>query len=59
VLTPQASNGYLVNAIVLYGNAPLVSQTTYLVHIAGTRENQGLRTTTMASFDVSFSFTTK
>jgi hypothetical protein len=59
VLTPQASQGYLVNAIVLYGNAPLVSQTTYQVHIAGTRQNQGYSTTTTASFDVSFSFTTQ
>jgi uncharacterized protein YkwD len=59
VLTPQASGGYLVNALVLYGNAPLTSQTTYRVHVAGTRMNQGYRSTTSAQFDVSFAFTTK
>ncbi len=58
VLTPQASGGYLANAIVLYGNAPLTSQTTYRVHIAGTRQRSG-RTATTASFDVSFAFTTR
>jgi hypothetical protein len=51
-------NGYLENALVLYGNAPLASKTTYRVHVAGTRQNKGFQTTTMANFDVSFAFTT-
>jgi len=59
VVTPQSSQGYLSNAVVLYGNVPLTSKTTYRVHIAGTRATQGYTTTTMAQFDVSFSFTTQ
>jgi uncharacterized protein YkwD len=59
VLTPQASQGYLSDAVVLYGNVPLTSNTTYRVHVAGTRQNQTFNGTTSGSFDVSFSFTTQ
>jgi hypothetical protein len=58
VMTPQSAQGYLLNALVLYGNAPLTSQTKYRVHVAGTRQNQGFSGTTSAQFDVSFAFTT-
>jgi hypothetical protein len=51
--------GYLANALVLYGNAPLMSKTKYRVHVAGTRTNQGFTgNSTSAQFDVSFAFTT-
>jgi uncharacterized protein YkwD len=59
VMTPQSANGYLSNALVLYGNAPLTSKTTYRVHVAGTRQNQSFTGTTSAMFDVSFAFTTQ
>jgi hypothetical protein len=61
ILRPQDAAGYLVNALVLYGNAPLVSQTTYRVHVAGTRTKQSSvgGASTSAQFDVSFAFTTK
>jgi hypothetical protein len=59
VMTPQSAQGYLQNALVLYGNAPLMQNTTYRVHVAGTRQNQGFMSTTMSSFDVSFAFTTQ
>lgn len=58
VMTPQSAQGYLSNALVLYGNAPLTSQTKYRVHVAGTRQNQGFSGTTSAQFDVNFAFTT-
>lgn len=59
-LTPQGSGGYLTNALVLYGNAPLTANTTYEVHVAGTREVMGYTgSTTSATFDVTFSFTTQ
>jgi hypothetical protein len=59
VMTPQSANGYLSNALVLYGNAPLAAQTKYRVHVAGTRQNQSFSGTTSAQFDVSFAFTTQ
>jgi hypothetical protein len=60
VMTPQSAMGYLENALVLYGNAPLAAKTTYRVHVAGTRQVQGFRgAATSANFDVSFSFTTQ
>ena len=59
VMTPQSAMGYLNNALVLYGNAPLAAQTKYRVHVAGTRTNQGFTgNSTSAQFDVSFAFTT-
>jgi hypothetical protein len=59
VMTPQSAMGYLANALVLYGNAPLAAQTKYRVHVAGTRTNQGFTgNSTSAQFDVSFAFTT-
>ncbi|MGH7436307.1 MAG: CAP domain-containing protein [Polyangiaceae bacterium] len=54
VMTPQSANGYLSDALVLYGNVPLTSKTTYRVHVAGTRTS-----TATSSFDVSFAFTTQ
>ncbi len=59
VMTPQSANGYLSNALVLYGNAPLVAATKYHVHVAGTRQNKTFSGMTSAMFDVSFSFTTQ
>jgi hypothetical protein len=59
VMTPQSAGGYLANALVLYGNAPLATKTTYGVHVAGTRMVTGFRTSTTANFDVSFAFTTQ
>ncbi len=60
VMTPQSANGYLSNALVLYGNAPLAAETKYRVHVAGTRQNTTFSgTTTSAQFDVSFAFTTQ
>jgi hypothetical protein len=58
-MTPQTSSGYLRNALVLYGNAPLVSGTKYRVHLAGTRQTQSFTGTSTASFDVNFAFTTQ
>jgi hypothetical protein len=58
-MTPQTSQGYLRNALVLYANAPLTAQTKYRVHVAGTRQVQSFTgMTTSAPFDVSFAFTT-
>jgi hypothetical protein len=59
IMTPQSANGYLSNALVLYGNAPLTAATKYRVHVAGTRQNKTFSGTTSAMFDVSFSFTTQ
>jgi hypothetical protein len=59
VMTPQSAQGYLVNALVLYGNAPLTAQTKYRVHVAGTRQTQSFSGTVSAPFDVSFAFTTQ
>jgi hypothetical protein len=61
VMLPQNSNGYLTNALVLYGDAPLTSQTKYRVHVAGTRQNSSFfgGGSTSAMFDVSFAFTTQ
>ena len=59
VMTPQSAAPYLQNALVLYGNAPLMSKTKYRVHVAGTRQNQSFSGTTSAQFDVSFAFTTQ
>jgi len=58
-ILPQSSSGYLQDALVLYGNAPLAAQTTYRVHVAGTRQNQSFTGTTSSSFDVNFTFTTQ
>jgi uncharacterized protein YkwD len=59
VMTPQSAMGYLANALVLYGNAPLTSKTKYRVHVAGTRSTQGFTgSSKSAQFDVSFAFTT-
>jgi|HubBroStandDraft_1064217.scaffolds.fasta_scaffold21627_1 hypothetical protein len=58
-LMPQTSSGYLQNALVLYGNAPLAAQTTYRVHVAGTRQTQSFTGTSSSSFDVNFTFTTQ
>ncbi|HLK39298.1 MAG TPA: CAP domain-containing protein [Polyangiaceae bacterium] len=58
VMTPQ-SNQLVQNALVLYGNAPLMSKTKYRVHVAGTRSTQSFSgSTSSAMFDVSFAFTT-
>jgi hypothetical protein len=59
VMTPQSAQGYLSNALVLYGNVPLTTKTTYRVHVAGTRTKQGYPSSTTAQFDVSFAFTTQ
>jgi hypothetical protein len=59
VMTPQSAGGYLANALVLYGNAPLTAKTAYRVHVAGTRQNKSFTGTTSANFDVSFAFTTQ
>jgi uncharacterized protein YkwD len=61
VLLPQNSNGYLVNAVVLYGDAPLSSQTKYRVHLAGTRQTTSRfgGGSSSAQFDVSFAFATQ
>jgi hypothetical protein len=58
VMLPQSSNGLLTDAVVLYGNVPLATQTKYRAHVAGTRTVQGFRGSTSALFDVSFAFTT-
>jgi len=50
-ITPQ-SNSLAQNAVILYGDAPLKSQTRYRVHVAGTRANG-------AAVDVSIAFTTR
>jgi Cysteine-rich secretory protein family len=59
VITPQSAQGYLVNALVLYGNVPLSAQTKYRVHVAGTRQTKSFSGTVSAPFDVSFAFTTQ
>jgi uncharacterized protein YkwD len=61
VMLPQSSNGYLNNALVLYGDAQLNSQTKYRVHVAGTRQNMSFfgGGGSSAQFDVSFAFTTQ
>jgi len=59
-LLPQNSSGYLQNALVLYGNAPLVAQTRYRVHVAGTAQVKSFTgSTTSSSFDVNVTFTTQ
>ena len=46
--------------LVLYGNVPLTSKTTYRVHVAGTRHEAGRHpSSTTAQFDVNFAFTTQ
>ena len=50
-ITPATSTGLLTNAVVLYGNAPLMAATKYRVHLVGTG--------TAGSIDVNISFTTK
>jgi hypothetical protein len=60
VMLPQNSQNYLVNALVLYGDSPLTSQTKYRVHVAGTRQNSSFfGGGSSAQFDVSFAFTTQ
>jgi hypothetical protein len=61
VMLPQNSMMYLVNALVLYGDAPLTSQTKYRVHVAGTRQNMSFfgGGSSSAQFDVTFAFTTQ
>lgn len=61
VMLPQNSNGYLTNALVLYGDAPLTSQTKYRVHVAGTRQSSSFfgGSSSPTQFDVSFAFTTQ
>jgi uncharacterized protein YkwD len=57
-MTPQTSSGYLQDAVVLYGNAPLTAKTTYRVHLAGTAQSQSFTGTSSTPFDVNFTFTT-
>jgi uncharacterized protein YkwD len=60
VMLPQNANGYLTNALVLYGDSPLTSQTKYRVHVAGTRQTSSIfGGSSSAQFDVSFAFTTQ
>jgi hypothetical protein len=50
-ITPSTPNAVLFDSVVLYGNDPLTANTTYLVHVAGTRSG--------AAFDVNVTFTTQ
>ena len=50
-ITPSTPNAVLFDSVVLYGNEPLTANTTYLVHVAGTRSG--------AAFDVNITFTTQ
>lgn len=50
-ITPSTPNAVLFDSVVLYGNDPLTANTTYLVHVAGTRSG--------ATFDVNITFTTQ
>jgi uncharacterized protein YkwD len=51
-ITPSTPNAVLYDAVVLYGNAPLTANTTYLVHVAGTGVGG-------APVDVNITFTTQ
>jgi hypothetical protein len=51
-LTPTAYPDSLLDAVILYANAPLTANTTYLVHVAGTTASGG-------TLDVNVTFTTE